>query len=111
MEMKPREIADRYQRRGVSIKILAELNGCEVKDIKEVLKMQGIEIPEKQKKAKTAAVQQDTAQAYPEAVQKAIFARLDSLEATMQYHEKELKTAEAEYLELVQAMGLKPQAS
>ena len=42
MEMKPREIADRYQRRGVSIKILAELNGCEVEDIKEVLKMQGI---------------------------------------------------------------------
>ena len=37
MVMRDREIKDRYVRKGVTIKILAELNACDEEDIRRIL--------------------------------------------------------------------------
>lgn len=49
MVMRDREIKDRYVRKGVTIKILAELNACDEEDIRRVLKKQGVDVPKKRK--------------------------------------------------------------
>lgn len=45
MVMRDREIKDRYVRKGVTIKILAELNACDEEDIRRILKKQGVDVP------------------------------------------------------------------
>lgn len=118
MEMSAREIKDRYERKGVSVSILADLNACSAADIKEILKSEGVKMPEPKKKetpegkikqhietpeqAKPAAAVPEL----PQAVQQTIFDKLDTLENKMRYHEEQLKGYEAEYLELVQALGI-----
>lgn len=50
MVMRDREIKDRYVRKGVAIKILAELNACDEEDIRRILKKQGVDVPKKERK-------------------------------------------------------------
>ena len=50
MVMRDREIKDRYVRRGVTVKILAELNACDEEDIRRILKKQGVDVPKKERK-------------------------------------------------------------
>lgn len=49
MVMRDREIKDRYVRKGVTIKILTELNACDEEDIRRILKKQGVDVPKKKK--------------------------------------------------------------
>lgn len=50
MVMRDREIKDKYVRKGVTVKILAELNACDEEDIKRILKKQGVEVQNKERK-------------------------------------------------------------
>ena len=50
MVMRDREIKDRYVRKDVTIKILAELNACDEEDIRRILKKQGVDVPKKERK-------------------------------------------------------------
>ena len=52
MVMRDREIKDRYVRKGVTIKILAELNTCDEEDIRRILKKQGVDVPKKKERKK-----------------------------------------------------------
>lgn len=52
MEMRDKEIKDKYVRKGVKVKILAELNACEEAKIREILKKQGVVVPTKERKKK-----------------------------------------------------------
>ena len=52
MEMRDKEIKDKYLRCGVAVKILAELNTCEETRIREVLERQGVVVPTKERKKK-----------------------------------------------------------
>lgn len=50
MEMTERTIKDKYVRRGVTIKILAELNACSEEYIRGILMKQGVTVPEKRER-------------------------------------------------------------
>lgn len=50
MVMRDREIKDRYVRKGVTIKILAELNACDEENIRRILKKQGVDVPKKKER-------------------------------------------------------------
>lgn len=52
MEMRDKEIKDKYVRCGVTVKILAELNACEETRIREILERQGAVVPAKERKKK-----------------------------------------------------------
>ena len=52
MEMRDKEIKDKYVRCGVTVKILTELNACEETRIREVLERQGVVVPAKERKKK-----------------------------------------------------------
>lgn len=52
MEMRDKQIKDKYVRCGVTVKILAELNACEEAKIREILERQGVVVPAKERKKK-----------------------------------------------------------
>ena len=52
MEMSDKKIKDKYVRKGVTVKILAELNACEEAKIREILKKQGVVVTAKERKKK-----------------------------------------------------------
>ena len=52
MEMRDKQIKDKYVRCGVTVKILAELNACGEEHIREILKKQGVTVPIKERKKK-----------------------------------------------------------
>ena len=52
MEMRDKEIKDKYLRCGVTVKILVELNAWEETKIREVLERQGVVVPTKERKKK-----------------------------------------------------------
>ena len=45
MEMRDKEIKDKYVRCGVTVKILTELNACEAIRTRQVLERQGVVVP------------------------------------------------------------------